>query len=227
MTTVDPGANNPAAYKAQNAAMQDATKQKDQFLRILLTQLQHQNPLDPQKPEDFASQLAQYSALEQQINTNTKLDSLLSALNSNAVSPVSYLGTTIDYDSATSPVQDGYANWSYSVAGAVEVTLEVKDADGNVIYTGPGDTTSAMQSLSLEATGAPDGVPLTLSILAKDADGKVIEPIITSRAKVTAVTSANGVTILEADGHEIASSLVHRIATTKQAQTPAPESTNS
>lgn len=228
-TVTSTSGNNTASVPktAEQQALEDAKKQKDQFLKILLTQLQNQNPLDPQKPEQFSQQLAQYSSLEQQIQTNTKLETLLSSLNKNAVSPVSYLGTTVDYDSAVAPVQGGYAEWDYVAAGAASVNLEVKDADGKVIYSGNGSVASGKQSLSLEATGAPDGVPLTLTVTAKDAEGKVITPTITSRAKITAVSSADGVTTLEANGYVIDSAKVKRIATTKAAANDNQTETNS
>ncbi len=41
-----------------------AAETKDQFLQLLVTQLQNQDPLEPMKQEDFLSQLAQFSTLE-------------------------------------------------------------------------------------------------------------------------------------------------------------------
>jgi len=46
------------------------------FLKLLMTQLTNQNPLDPQDPTAFTSQLATYSGLEQQINMNTTLTTM-------------------------------------------------------------------------------------------------------------------------------------------------------
>lgn len=43
---------------------------KDDFLRLLVTQLQNQNPLEPLKNEEFVAQLAQFNALEQMQNLN-------------------------------------------------------------------------------------------------------------------------------------------------------------
>jgi flagellar basal-body rod modification protein FlgD len=49
---------------------------KDAFLRLLITQLQYQNPLDPMKDRDFIAQMAQFSSLEQMQNLNASIDSL-------------------------------------------------------------------------------------------------------------------------------------------------------
>lgn len=46
------------------------------FLKLLMTQLTNQNPLDPTDPTEFTSQLATYSSLEQQINMNDTLTTM-------------------------------------------------------------------------------------------------------------------------------------------------------
>ena len=46
---------------------------KEEFLHLLVTQLKHQNPLNPIEPENFAAQLAQFSTLEQLLNINSTL----------------------------------------------------------------------------------------------------------------------------------------------------------
>ncbi len=47
---------------------------KEDFLLLLVTQLRHQDPLDPLEAQDFASQLAQFTSMEQQIRTNELLE---------------------------------------------------------------------------------------------------------------------------------------------------------
>ena len=53
---------------------------QDQFLRLFITQLQNQDPLNPSDGTDNLVQLAQFTALENQIETNTLLESLVSAM---------------------------------------------------------------------------------------------------------------------------------------------------
>lgn len=52
------------------------------FLQLLMTQLQNQNPLDPQDPTEFTNQLATYSGLEQQINMNDTLTTMSDTMSS-------------------------------------------------------------------------------------------------------------------------------------------------
>ena len=47
---------------------------KDDFLKLLVTQLTAQDPLNPLDSQDFSAQLAQFSALEQMTNINTTLE---------------------------------------------------------------------------------------------------------------------------------------------------------
>lgn len=59
-------------------ANQTTTLTQQDFLSILLTQLQFQDPLKPMDDEQFVAQLAQFSALEVNTEGNAKLDSLIS-----------------------------------------------------------------------------------------------------------------------------------------------------
>ncbi|MBU9714549.1 flagellar hook assembly protein FlgD [Evansella tamaricis] len=50
---------------------------KDAFLRILITQLQNQDPLNPMEDKEFIAQMAQFTALEQMTNMNTNLQKFI------------------------------------------------------------------------------------------------------------------------------------------------------
>lgn len=69
-TTQGSNAQNTAVRKEQDPLGRDA------FMNLLLTQLQHQDPTQPQADGDFLAQLAQFSALEQLQQMNKKLDSM-------------------------------------------------------------------------------------------------------------------------------------------------------
>ncbi len=61
------------------AAPTTAVTEKDQFLKLLVAQMQHQDPLNPQDGAAFVAQLAQFSSLEQATETNQRLADLGSA----------------------------------------------------------------------------------------------------------------------------------------------------
>lgn len=68
---------------------------KDAFLRILITQLSNQDPLDPLKDKDFIAQMAQFSTLEQMTNMNKSIEEMVSM---NKAAAVSYIGRLIEYE---------------------------------------------------------------------------------------------------------------------------------
>ena len=73
------------SVKASQSAAESAIKKqtglgkaqmgKEEFLTLLVNQLQHQDPLNPMDNQEFAVQLAQFSQLEQMIDINKKLGS--------------------------------------------------------------------------------------------------------------------------------------------------------
>jgi branched-chain amino acid transport system ATP-binding protein len=99
------GPTSGTRVSAQAEAPASASKKKaedlnNQFLSMLLTQMQNQNPTDPMDTKELTAQLAQFSSLEQQISTNEKLDNLITASNSNAsTAAFGYIGQTAELKS--------------------------------------------------------------------------------------------------------------------------------
>lgn len=72
------------------------------FLKILLTQLNYQDPLKPMDNQEFMAQMAQFTALEQSQQLNTKLDLLIA--NQAALQSVGLLGRTVDVTTSSGNV---------------------------------------------------------------------------------------------------------------------------
>jgi flagellar basal-body rod modification protein FlgD len=66
-----------SSSSSASAAGTSNTLNYNQFLNLLVAQLKNQDPTNPTDPTQFVSQLASFSAVEQQLNANSKLDSLL------------------------------------------------------------------------------------------------------------------------------------------------------
>jgi len=102
MTTVPPasgtsGTQNPAA--SSTSASDNSTLDYDDFLQLMVAQLQNQDPLNPTDSTEYMSQIAQFSSVEQGINTNSKLDQLLA--NSNISQASTIVGHTLTSSDGT------------------------------------------------------------------------------------------------------------------------------
>src|SRR6185503_12469561 len=71
---------------------------KDQFLKLLVAQLANQDPTKPEDTSQFVAELAQFSALEQQQNTVSRLDTLLmSQATANQTAAGTFIGKDVTY----------------------------------------------------------------------------------------------------------------------------------
>ena len=118
-----------------NSASQTLSADMNTFLTLLTTQLKYQDPLDPMDTAEFTNQLVQYSSVEQAIQTNEKLDSLLSMNIQNlGAQAVSYIGKVAQVLGDVMPLQDGQAKAAYTLDKDVQsVTIIVKDLTGKVV----------------------------------------------------------------------------------------------
>ncbi len=208
MTTVSDVSNTTGSTNTSAASSWAASY--DTFLQLLCTQLENQNPLDPLDSTEFVTQLAQYSALEQQISTNDKLESVLSALDGCSGSfAVSYIGRTVEAVADTVTIDQGEgAEWIYNLGSAAEeVTLEITDDQGEVVWSGSGETSAGRHTLEWDGCDSagkplPDG-SYTLKVTATDADGKAVTSTTCIRGTVTGVDTSSGTTVLELGDTEV------------------------
>lgn len=126
------------------AASQQLSADMNTFLTLLTTQLRYQDPLDPMDTAEFTNQLVQYSAVEQSIQTNTKLDKLLSMNMSNlGAQAVSYIGKVAQVLGDVMPLENGQAKATYTLdKNVVTATISVKDVNGKIVYSEQGKITA-------------------------------------------------------------------------------------
>ncbi len=116
-----------SAYRTQSTTSSTESSNElgqDQFLELLVAQLNNQDPLDPQENGDFIAELAQFSSVEGIDKLNTSVDSLLSDYKSSqALQASSLVGRQV-------VVPNSNANWSGS--GSVPATVDVPAGATNV-----------------------------------------------------------------------------------------------
>ncbi|MBN3867868.1 flagellar hook assembly protein FlgD [Gluconobacter kondonii] len=106
----------------------------NQFLTLLTTQLQHQDPSNPTSTDSFTAELAQFAGVQQQVQTNTNLTSLISATQDNQMaSAVSLIGKTTTASTSSLPLQSGSASLSFTAPQAGDVAIAITDSKGNVV----------------------------------------------------------------------------------------------
>lgn len=110
---------------------------KDDFLKLLLTELQHQDPTSPMDSDKILTQTSQLATLESSTKTNTALENLTTQLqqsvNSNATGLIGKMGS-LGYNAIT--LNNSKA--TYEVYFPTEIksgTLTIKDKDKNVVQT--------------------------------------------------------------------------------------------
>jgi len=168
----------------------------DDFLVLLTTQLQYQDPLDPTDSSEFTNQLVAFANVEQQIKQNDNLEALaaLTALN-NVGSAVNYLGQEALIESPFGDHEDAGINWQYTSSSVPsELTLEVYDDNDNLVYSQEGDITLGIHSFDWDGvkTNGEVAEPGTyqLKVTSTNADGSKIDTGIAVRETVTGVDTS-------------------------------------
>ena len=154
----------------------------NQFLNLLVTQLQNQDPLDPLDANEFTSQLVQFASVEQQIYQNANLEKLLNLQETNQVSQmVNFIGNRVEFTSQELPVENGAAEFTYTMpVGVREGTINIANSAGlNVFYAdadlAPGKHTFNWDGKDKYGNPVPDGT-YTILVSGKDAFGKLLPP---------------------------------------------------
>jgi flagellar basal-body rod modification protein FlgD len=185
---------------------------KEDFLKLLVTQLQYQDPLNPAESTEFTAQLAQFSSLEQLTNVNKNLEYLqLYQASINNAQAVDFIGKTITASGNTISVSEGVSeNITFELPeDAASVTISIYDASGALAGTiETGDLSEGTQSISWngedpEGNKVPDG-DYTFELAAVDSEGNEVEVSTFTFMTVTGVTFEDGTTYLLAGDRKIA-----------------------
>lgn len=183
---------------------------KDEFLRLLVAQMQHQDPLEPQDGSEFVAQLAQFANIELGVETNTRLAALEAGqMSSSRASMMGLVGKTVSVDASTIQMTGSGATPDFTVdleEPASKVDVVVRDEAGNeVARIEAGAHPAGEFALDWDGTDA-SGIPLaegsyTMEVVATSGEEGAIEAGISLSGVTTSVEFAeDGSTLLGLGG---------------------------
>ena len=172
------------------------------FLRMLIAQLENQDPLDPQDATEFTAQLAQFSSLDQLVSMRQSIDELASAgAVSDGLAAANLIGNRALVEARQIDVDTGDASPATVVLdlpGASNVlSVALLDASGSTVSTASnlGLRAAGLHELDWSAFDPPPS-PGLYSIRASVAQGDPV-PGVLVRSQVTgAALGASGATLL-------------------------------
>jgi flagellar basal-body rod modification protein FlgD len=186
------------------------------FLQLLTTQLQNQNPLDPLDTNQFTAQLVQFAGVEQQLQMNSQLSTLVSLQQTaQSTAALSFVGKTVGVDGSTAQLSNGQALWSFSVPKPASANVVIKSSTGQTVYSGSYTLQSGTQQFAWDGrdnNGAlqPDGA-YTLSITAVDATGQSVAISTEIDGTVDSVDLTQNPPLLSIGGQNFTLSQVKRV----------------
>jgi flagellar basal-body rod modification protein FlgD len=187
------------------------------FLQLLTTQLKNQNPMDPLDTNQFTQQLVQFAQVEQQMKSNTQLDTLI-AVEKSAQSTVAlaYVGQTVVVDGSTTQLDATKgATWSLAASKPSTSTIVIKDSTGQTAYTGTFALNAGTQNFTWDGHGNdgklwPPGA-YTLSATAVDASGQNVGISTETQAVVDSVDLTQDPPVLSINGKDYTMDKIKRV----------------
>jgi len=197
----------PAIDTSRNTGFID----QEQFLKLLVAQLQNQDPLTPMESQEFASQMAQFASLERLSSIDTRLAESLDAeiMSTQAINntmAASLIGKQVVASGSDLMLTNGIANLHFTLAApAKDVEITIYDEEGNTVQTlwrhklGQGENLTVWDGTDISGNSVGDGT-YTYSILAVDQEGNRISTLQTTSGIITGVSYEGGVaTLLSGD----------------------------
>lgn len=205
---------------------------KEAFLKLLITQFQYQDPLNPMDDKEFIAQLAQFSSLEQSMLTNESMGLLIQSTDrQTTMSITNYIGKEVSAVGFGVSIEDGVAS-KIKYAAAEEIAssyVNILDAVGTVIRTidlgkfAPGIQEFIWDGKKSDGTVAPNGV-YAARFSGKNADGKtaIIDTAVSGRVTGTSVASNGDYHLRLANGTSVYLSNVMEVLEATPPKPPVP-----
>ena len=225
MTTTTPvttSTTNSSASTAQavaNAGGQQIAGNFNEFLQLLTTQLQNQDPLDPLDTNQFTQQLVEFASVQQQVDMNTNMQTLISLQQTTAAtqalqlvgSNVTLTGNNANLSNATG----NPATWTLNSSGPGTAAITISNSSGQAVYTGTTALNGGNQTFTWNGQGNngvkwPDGT-YTISVTGTGASGQALTVTSQVQGTVTAVNMSQTPPTLTVNGQSYPISAIQSV----------------
>jgi flagellar basal-body rod modification protein FlgD len=210
-----------AATNAANiaAGQSNLNTSYSDFLTLLTTQLQNQDPTSPMDTNAFTQQLVSMTGVQQQLLTNELLQQMVTGTTDSISGSVGLIGQNVTATSSTAALANGAATWTYSLpTSAAAGNATISNAAGAVVWTGAlsslaaGANTFSWNGQDMSGNQLPNGGAYTLSISATNAAGAAVTPTLSISGKATAVEMVSGVPNVTVNGAQVPVSAITSVA---------------
>jgi len=192
---------------------------KDAFLKLLVTQLQNQDPLEPTDNTEFVAQLAQFSSLEGINNLNTSMEAISKSVTGmQDISSAGLVGRFAKTEGSTFEAIDGIeSQFGFELdSAASSVKVSIADSRGRVVRNidmGPlptGDHRIAWDSTDDNGTQLGSGA-YTFKITAIDPQNKTVLSTPYTTGLITSVGFDSGASTLKVNGRAVSRNDIREI----------------
>ena len=210
--TVSAAASSSSTSTTSSSSSSSALSSTD-FLNLLVSELQNQDPLNATSTTDFINQLTSYANFNEQQSINTSMTSLASSFSSLVtLNSVNYIGHTVEAKTDTATLTGGSATYGYSLnSSAANVKLSIQDSSGNTVWSGTGTGNAGSNSFTwngqtTDGTQLSDGGQYTMSVTATDSAGNSVYGYTTITGTVTGIDASTSTPALTVDGVSVSAS---------------------
>ncbi len=186
------------------------------FLSLLMTQLQNQDPSSPMDSNTFTTELVQFSGVEQQISTNSDLTQLIQLGQANQIEQsASMLGKPVTATSSQLSLQNGSAAVNFNTTTSEPIGIAIYNSSGAQVQTASLTSVAGANTWQWDgksATGAtmPDGA-YKVSVVGIAADGSSAAVPFTITGKATSVQNNSGTVQVQMGGLTLPFSAVNSV----------------
>jgi flagellar basal-body rod modification protein FlgD len=179
-TNSSTSSTNSNGTTSSSSSLDQLASNFNSFLTLLTTQLQNQDPLSPMDTNQFTQQLVEFAGVQQQVDMNTNMQTLISLQQTNeAASAMQMIGSNVTLNATSSALTSSApASWNLNSAGPATGNVTITNSSGTVVYTGTTSLNTGSNTFTWNGTGStgqtwPAG-QYTIAVTATSATGQAV-----------------------------------------------------